>query len=166
MVWLLLARLRCESFCGGIGYQGTKRAPGLSFGRFPVESVLLSFVADELLCVLLYAVVMLSHVFGLGISHRIHHVDRCEFVVSNAPRQNLLLTGHRIEVPLPSAVLFERNWEWVVVRPHHENLAAIGLFAPAIHGLICLCEVFDRLLVLRRIAGEDKVRRIRTEDRE
>src|SRR5271155_1047305 len=107
MKWLLLARLRSESFCRGKRHQRTKRAPGFSFSRFPIESVLLSFFADELLGILLYAVVALSHVLGLGIIHRIDHIDRSEFVVSNAPCQNLGLPGRCIEVPLSSAVLLQ-----------------------------------------------------------
>src|SRR5271157_6372273 len=62
--WLLLAGLWGESFGGGSkGCQRPKRALRLSLWRLPIQSVLLAFVADELLRVLLYAVVMLRKVF-------------------------------------------------------------------------------------------------------
>ena len=64
------------------------------------------------------------------------------------------------------AVLLERNWEGVVVGSDHEDFAAVGLFAPAVHGLIGVGEVLGRPLVLGVIAGEDKVRGTGAEDRQ
>src|SRR5271157_6314768 len=104
--WLLLAGLRCESFgCGSIRGQRPKRALRLSLWRLPIQSVLLAFVADELLRVLLYAVVMLRKVFGLGAGHRGNYVHRCQFVIADTPGKDLVFSRRGVEVPLPGTVI-------------------------------------------------------------
>ncbi len=107
---------------------------------------------------------MLCQVLSLGIGHRIHYVDRREFVFSHPPGENFSLSGCGIEGPLSCAILLEWNWKRVIVRPYHENFAAIGLVAPAAQGLIGVCEVLCCPLIVGRIAGEDKIRGTRAED--
>jgi hypothetical protein len=102
MKGLLLARLRGESFrVRSEGCQRPKRALRLSFWRLPIQSVLLSFVADELWRVLLYAIVMLREVFGLGIGHRRYNLDHRQFVIADTSRKNLVLASRGVKVPLP-----------------------------------------------------------------
>jgi hypothetical protein len=94
-----------------------------------VEAVLFSFVADERLSILLYAIVLLTEVFGLGVCqwHSIY-VDRSGFVISDATCENLRLPNFDADDPLPPAVLGEWDVERITVRSDQKDPVPSGWF--------------------------------------
>jgi len=73
--------------------------------RSPVEAVLFSFVADELLGILLYAVVPLTEVFGLGVRHgiRLRRSSRVRYLGCDV--REFLSSRVRCRRPTATAVL-------------------------------------------------------------
>src|SRR5882762_1195762 len=98
-------------------HQRPERAFGLTFWRLPVQAVLLPSVANELQSELLRAsgVVRPGKVLKLGVSHRLTNFDHCQFIPTDAPRQNLILSRSRIEEPLAGGVLLQRDREGKIV---------------------------------------------------
>src|SRR5271170_6545064 len=63
--------------------QRSKRAAGSALRRLPVQTVLLTGIADELLCVLFDAAVLLGKVLGLGVRERSADIDGSELVAAD-----------------------------------------------------------------------------------
>src|SRR5262249_693010 len=94
-----------------------------------------------------------------------HSLHRSELVTTDAPRENFLPSGRRVETPLAVA-LYDRNRERPIVLPYHEDC---GL-APLRHASILAVvggEVFlPHIGILYRIAGGDELLRARTQYRD
>src|SRR5215472_7459795 len=109
MKGLMLVGLNLVALGAGIGGGRSERALRRAWWRFPIESVLLAGIADELLRVLLHAIVLLREVFMLRVDHCRAGSDGCDFVSPDAPGKYLVPSGIDVEVPLARGVLLKRN---------------------------------------------------------
>src|SRR5208282_3093199 len=159
-------RLCAVSFIGRECRQRPERAFGLTFGRFPVQTVLLACVADELQRELMRAsvIVTLVVVLGLSIGQRSAHVDDCQFIPADAARQNLILSCNRVEKPLPASILLQRDRKGKIICSDQQDLGLVGHLPPAVHYRIGCHKCVHGSLILNGIAREDDIFRFRAED--
>src|SRR5215472_16619421 len=122
----------CE--CG----QRAEWALGLTFGRLPVQAVMLSRIADELQGVLFCgcAIMKLREVRDLSVCHRLTNIDDCQLIPANAAIQNLLFSSGSVEEPLCAIVLLQRDGEGEIVSTHNQDLGTVTHPAPPVHHLV------------------------------
>src|SRR3954470_5741314 len=93
---LLLSVTLAECF----GKERTSRARRLTFGRWPIESIVFAGVAHNLLRILfLSSVSRLAGLLLLRFDESLKRIDGVEFIPSDPAVEDLLLTGRRIENP-------------------------------------------------------------------
>ncbi len=102
----------------------------MTFLHFPVQTVLLARVANELHRVLFrgLAFVKLRVVFRLSVSRCLTGLYDGQFIAADAAGQNLILSRSRVKVPLPSLILLQRDRKGKIVRPDQQDLGTIRHF--------------------------------------
>src|SRR5882672_1749037 len=117
MEWRMRVRFCAVPFGGGERRQRPVRALGLAFRRLPVQTILLSCIADELQSKLplASAVVGPRKVLGLCVGHCTTHFDYCQFIPANTACQNLFLSRCRVKEPLPAITLLQRDWKGKII---------------------------------------------------
>src|SRR5664280_3869220 len=90
------------ALAGGIGYQGANRALGLPLGNLPIKSVLLAFIANELLRVLVdgIAIMRLLKIIVLSIGQDPTHANGCHLILTDTTEEDFLHSGLAVEIPL------------------------------------------------------------------
>src|SRR5262249_2659051 len=125
------------------GEQFAERAFFFTLRGGPVQAILLAGFADEALgidAVAIAAVFRSIVILRVDISKA--GLNRVEFVVTNAPREDFLSAGRGVERPRAVLVACERDRKRVIVIANHED---------------CLIVSFHRDLVLR-VVRSDKTR--------
>src|SRR5262249_56414356 len=134
----------------------TKRTVRLASRRRPVEAVFFARRTHDLLRVYRLAILILEciRILVLRVPVSEHSLHRSELVTTDAPRENFLPSGRRVETPLAVA-LHDRNRERPIVLPYYEDCGLAALRHDSMLGVVGGEGFLPHSGILYRIAGAD-----------
>src|SRR5215813_9852687 len=134
--------------------QRSNRTRGLAWTCLPVQTVVLSFIAQDLLCVLLRAVLIVCR--GCVFILCVHQRSKCSYreglIASDSTEQDFLLSFGRIEEP-DVVFLHDRNRERPVFRSDIKCHRLVGLGDEPVHLFVFLHGQLAIALICDRITG-------------
>ena len=110
-----------------LGYLIAKRASGRSVRGLPVQAILLSRCADDLLRILVHSRIIANFrcVFLLRLDVNVAHLDCVQFIGANAPKQDFLTACRGVELPF-AVPLDQRGGHGPLLVTHDDGGAITG----------------------------------------
>src|SRR5215471_3815745 len=101
---------------------------------------------------------MIAHAIKISmfrVSNGLAGINRSSLVPADAPRQDLVLGGCGVEVPLAGLVLRQRHRKNIIVRSNLEHLTASLDLSPTVHLVVSRNKILQIVFVLGGVPGED-----------
>src|SRR6516162_4425004 len=144
------------SFGRSIGYQRADRAFGLAFLGGPIQTILLTWRAEDRLRVLRYprGIALSISVLQLGVGELFKNINREQFVLAHALIEHLLFARGRVKGP-PVTALHDRNRQRPVLGADVQYHPPLVVVREPMHLIVAPREFLARVVVGDRISTGD-----------
>ena len=155
--WNVLTNLIGREILARVSDERIDRAVGLVAGTLPVQTIMLAFVANQLLRKLFGEISRRTlKILFLRLYQFAARIHGCKFVLTYAPEYDLFFACGGVEIPR-AVIVHQGNRKWPVFGSDHQRYRSVRLGHEAMHLLIFDDETYAGIGIFRSIARREDV---------